>query len=156
MNIIPFSRPLWLLACLAAASPVAAESVAVIMATPDQFVWQAPASLPPGAKLAVIEGRMDQPGPITARIMLPAGYHIPPHWHPGVERVTVLSGTFHYGMGDSADKTSVRPMPAGSVIVMPAEMRHYVWTREPTVVQLNVTGPWGIVYVNPADDPRQK
>ena len=28
--------------------------------------------------------------------------------------------------------------------------------EEDTVVQLNSTGPWGVNYVNPKDDPRQK
>jgi hypothetical protein len=27
---------------------------------------------------------------------------------------------------------------------------------EDTVVQINSTGPWGLTYVNPKDDPRQK
>jgi hypothetical protein len=31
-----------------------------------------------------------------------------------------------------------------------------VWTAdEETVVQLIATGPWGITYINPADDPRK-
>lgn len=39
---------------------------------------------------------------------------------------------------------------------MPAQSRHFAWTAAETVVQLNGTGPWGITYVNPADDPRAK
>jgi hypothetical protein len=33
-------------------------------------------------------------------------------------------------------------------------MHHFVWTSVPTVVQINLEGPFDIVYVNPADDPR--
>lgn len=127
-----------------------------IMLTPADLKWTDVASLPPGAKLALIEGKMSEAAPITARIKLPANYRLPPHWHPGVERVTVLSGTFHYGMGEQADMQKTSPMPAGSVIVMPPQMSHFVFTREETIVQLNVVGPWGINYVNPADDPRKK
>ena len=94
--------------------------------------------------------------PITARIKFPANYRLPPHWHPGVERVTVLSGSFLYGMGEQADMAKTKAFPAGSIIVMSPMMRHYVFTKEETVVQLNVVGPWGINYVNPADDPRKK
>jgi hypothetical protein len=37
---------------------------------------------------------------------MPAGYKIPPHWHPTDENVTVLSGTLGAGMGDKFDKSS--------------------------------------------------
>jgi hypothetical protein len=39
---------------------------------------------------------------------------------------------------------------------MQPKMNHFVSTKDETVIQLNVTGPWGINYINPADDPRKK
>ena len=35
-------------------------------------------------------------------------------------------------------------------------MNHWVFTTDPVEVQVNGTGPFAIVYVNPADDPRTK
>jgi len=35
-------------------------------------------------------------------------------------------------------------------------MVHHFAAADDTVVQINSTGPWGINYVNPKDDPRQK
>jgi hypothetical protein len=35
-------------------------------------------------------------------------------------------------------------------------MAHYVFADGDTVIQINSTGPWGLTYVNPKDDPRQK
>lgn len=110
----------------------------------------------PGAQIAVIEGKMDQAGPITARIKLAANARIPPHWHPGVERVTVLSGVFNYGRGDKFDQQKSAALGPGSVIVMPPKFHHFAWTAEETVIQLNLAGPWGITYVNPADAPKKK
>lgn len=133
-----------------------AEEEATVLVTPTDIQWTETPALPPGARLAVLEGRMNAPGPITARLRLPANYRIPPHWHPVVERVTVLSGTFHYGMGEQFDTRTTRALGAGSLVVMPPGMRHYVWTREATEVQLNVQGPWAIHYVNPEDDPRRQ
>jgi anti-sigma factor ChrR (cupin superfamily) len=141
-------------ACFGA--PLAGAQTGVIIATPNDFKWGDVASLPTGAKIAVIEGKMNEEGPITARIKLPADYRIPAHWHPGVERVTVLSGTFNCGMGDKLDLQNTRALGPGSVVVMQPKMNHFVWTKDETVIQLNVTGPWGINYVNPADDPRKK
>lgn len=124
--------------------------------TPADLKWTDVASLPPGAKMALIEGQMSEAGPITARLKLPANYRIPPHWHPAVERVTVLTGTFNYGMGDTVDMGKTMPLGPGALIIMAPKMNHYVWTKEETVIQLNAIGPWGITYVNPTDDPRKK
>jgi hypothetical protein len=35
-------------------------------------------------------------------------------------------------------------------------MQHYVWATVPTVIQVHGMGPFGIDYVNPADDPRKQ
>lgn len=115
-----------------------------------------PASLPVGAKVAVLEGNPAQEGPFTMRLQLPDGFQIQPHWHPAVERVTVISGTFNLGMGEKFDKSKGRALTAGSFTFMPPGMRHYAWATGETVVQVHGTGPWKINYVNAADDPRNK
>jgi hypothetical protein len=46
-------------------------------------------------------------------------------------------------------------MPTGSYGFWPAGMTHYVQVEGETVAQLHGSGPWQIVYVNPADDPRR-
>ena len=47
-------------------------------------------------------------------------------------------------------------MGPGTVLLMSPGMPHFVWTKEETMFQLNVEGPWSVTYVNPADDPRGK
>ncbi len=45
----------------------------------------------------------------------------------------------------------------GSIMIMQPKTNHFAWTAgEEVIVQLNGTGPWGVTYVNPADDPRKK
>ena len=126
------------------------------MITPDDFKWADVPSLPPGAKIAVIEGPMTEAVPFTIRIMLPADYKIPAHWHPAIEHVTVISGTFNMGVGDKLDTSMTRALMAGSVAIMQPKTNHFAWTKEETIVQIHGVGPWGINYVNPADDPRKK
>jgi anti-sigma factor ChrR (cupin superfamily) len=126
------------------------------MIKPTDLKWADVPSLPPGAKLAAIEGKMSDAQPFTIRLKFPANYKIPAHWHPAVERVTVISGTFHMGMGDKLDQSKTMPLTAGSVAIMQPKTNHFAWTKEETVVQLHGTGPWGITYVNEADDPRKK
>ena len=126
-----------------------------VMITPQNVKWMdVPASLPRGAKLAVINGDPTKPGPFTMRLKAPANYKIPPHWHPKDEHVTVLSGTFYMGLGEQFDAAKSRALPVGSFAVMATGTRHFAWTKREDVVQLHGIGPWGINYVNPADDPR--
>ena len=127
-----------------------------MMATPDELKWVDIPSLPPGAKLAVIEGPINQAGPVTFRLRLPANYQIPAHWHPAIEHVTVISGTFNMGTGDKLDQTKSRALTAGSVAIMQPKTNHFAWTKDETIVQVHGMGPWGVTYVNPADDPRKQ
>lgn len=118
--------------------------------------WQkGPASLPPGALIAVLEGDPGKEGPFVFRLKLPDGYKVPPHTHPKTERVTVISGTFHIGMGGRFDMSKGQVMPAGSYGYWKTGMKHYVWTKGETILQFHGMGPWSIHYVNPADDPRK-
>jgi quercetin dioxygenase-like cupin family protein len=126
-----------------------------IMVLPEDVAWaDGPPSLPPGAKAAVIQGDMKKEGPFTVRVKLPADYKIPPHFHPGNEQVTVLSGTFYAAMGDTFDASKAKAMKAGSFIQLPAKTPHFVYVKEETIVQVNAVGPWTLTYVNSADDPR--
>jgi quercetin dioxygenase-like cupin family protein len=136
--------------------PAQTHSGAHTIVLPGELTWSdVPASLPPGAKVAVIEGPMNQAVPFTARFSLPKGYKIPAHTHPVLEHVTVLSGTFHLGMGDTLDPSKTRPLAAGAIAILAPGTRHFAWTSEDTVIQVHGVGPWGISYVNPADDPRK-
>jgi Cupin domain len=87
----------------------------------------------------------------AAVLKLPKGYAIPPHSHPSLKLQLVISGTFTLGMGDIADKSNAKPLPAGSFFAFQPGMAHYAFTDEETVVQINSTGPSGIDYVNPKD-----
>jgi hypothetical protein len=67
----------------------------------------------------------------------------------------VIAGTFHMGLGEKFDAARAKAMPAGSFMVMPKGSAHYAWAKGETIVQVHAIGPWGITYVNPADDPRK-
>jgi quercetin dioxygenase-like cupin family protein len=127
-----------------------------MMVLPSDLKWADVPSLPAGAKIAVIEGPMNQAAPFTVRLKFPKDYQIPAHSHPAIERVTVLSGTFHMGTGDQFDRAKTHPLPAGALAIMQNGTRHFAWTSDEVIVQLNGNGPWGVDYVNPADDPRKK
>lgn len=125
--------------------------------SPQEIKWgPGPASIPAGAEAAVLYGDPSKEGLFALRLKMPAGYHIPPHTHPKPEIVTVISGTFRLGMGETASEDEGQVLPAGSFFALEPGMAHYAFADEDTVIQLNSTGPWALNYVNPADDPRQQ
>jgi len=127
-----------------------------VMLTPPDLKWgEPPPGLPPGAKLAVLEGDPNKKGQFTVRLQFPDGYKVAPHTHPTAEKITVISGTVFFGTGAKFDEAAGKEMTTGSFCVMPAGMPHFGWAKSEAVVQVNGAGPFKIKYVNPADDPRQ-
>jgi quercetin dioxygenase-like cupin family protein len=143
---------------LAAASSLAhaqATHTHRLLSTGD-LTWSDAPAVGPGARIAVIEGPLDKPVPFTFRLRMPANLKVAPHVHPAFERVTVLSGTFHFAHGDTYDEAKTRALGPGDVAIMPPGEPMFGFTREETVIQLHGVGPWGIKYLNPADDPRRR
>src|SRR5712664_1406152 len=157
-------RTLWLaVSALAASAVVLAQTPHrtsaqhVVVAVPDSMKWNAaPPALPAGAKLAVLEGDPAKRGPFTMRLSFPDGYTISPHFHPAAEHVNVLKGTLLVGMGNKLDPTKFNELPEGTFGMIPARMRHFARAKGDVVIQLHGTGPWQLIYVNRADDPRRK
>ncbi len=126
-----------------------------IMHPVDAIPWKKnPPTLPPGVEVALLEGILEEPGFLAMRLKMPDGYVLPPHWHPHVERVTVISGTLRLGRGEEVDREKTHELPAGSYSSMPPETPHFGIAVGDTIVQLNAVGPWEINYVNSGDDPR--
>jgi len=126
--------------------------------TPDAVPYgAAPAFMPAGAQLAVLEGNPGATtGDYTVRLKMPDGYRIAPHWHPNRENVTVISGTFKVGMGDRFDETKMGAFPAGSFAYLDPDMHHYAMASGEVVVQVHGTAPLQFNYVNAEDDPSRK
>ncbi|HYL55896.1 MAG TPA: cupin domain-containing protein [Gemmatimonadales bacterium] len=121
---------------------------------PDLKWGPAPAVFPPGAKFAVVQGDPSGSNLFTVRLTFPNGYKIPPHFHPTDEHVTVISGTFLVGMGDSIDVAHALVLPAGGFITAEANMHHWAVARGQTVVQVHAIGPFALTYVHLQDAPK--
>jgi len=122
--------------------------------TPDDLQW-GPASpvFQSGAEMAVLHGNPGAAGAYVVRLKMPDGYKIMLNCHPTTENITVISGTFHLGTGGTFDEAKGKDMPTGSFGYVGPHMKHFAWTTGETVVQVHGTGPFKLVYVNPADDP---
>lgn len=127
-----------------------------VVASPAAVKWSpAPPFLPKGAQVAVLLGDPKKEAPFILRLKVPAGYKVPAHLHPIDENLTVLSGALHIGMGDKLDPANGEVVAPGGFVHMPKGMHHYAWFTQETVLQSAGVGPFGITYINPADDPRK-
>lgn len=148
-----------LIVTLALVSPAGASELPYhgeghLFVDPSELDWKPVGSMAGDARMAVIEGDLSEEEAFTFRLRLPADYRVEPHTHPAYERVTVLSGTFHFAHGEEFDRAGTQALPVGGFAVMAPGEPMYGYTEEETVIQLHGTGPWGIEYINPEDDPR--
>lgn len=104
----------------------------------------------PGVRIAMIEGELRSAGPITARVRFPANYKLAPHWHAHIEHATVMSGTMYIGEGDVPDESKGKALGPGTVVVIPAGLHHFAFTRGEVVLQQHGIGPWTTQLVEPA------
>jgi quercetin dioxygenase-like cupin family protein len=142
---------------IAFSAGAAAAQVNSAQMDPADLKWgPAPAILPKGAQMAVLSGDPGKPGIFVIRVKMPAGYRIAAHHHPTDEYVTVISGDFRLGMGDKLDPAKATALTAGGFAVAPKGMNHFAWSKTGAVIQVNMEGPFVLVYVNPADDPSRK
>ena len=134
-----------------------AEDAGKMLLLPNEAAiqWQpGPANLPKGSQIAVLAGDPGKPGPFVLRVKFPANTLVAPHSHATAENLTVLTGDFYHAMGETVDKTRGDQMKPGGFVYLPDGMPHYVWTTATeSVVQVTETGPFGLLYVNAADDP---
>lgn len=144
-----------MLALAFAASSASAQAPTGSGATAQpELKWgPAPAIFPAGAQMAVLQGNPGGTELFTVRLRMPNGYKIPPHTHPTDEHVTVISGTFRVGMGQTFDATKTMSLKAGGFVTAPAHEAHFAVAEGPTIVQVHALGPFAMTYVNPADTP---
>ncbi|MHB8495569.1 MAG: cupin domain-containing protein [Casimicrobiaceae bacterium] len=135
----------------AAAAPGAPEQVLI---NARSIRWSAaPPSLPKGAKVAVLYGDPSGSGPFVMRMLLPAKYKVPFHWHTEPEQLTVLSGELFIANDATYDKKYARAVKPGGFLFLPAKAQQYAFTKKATIVEVYGTGPFDVKYVDPNNDP---
>lgn len=140
---------------IAMTGPALAQD-AVTMVKADAVVWKGH-PLFSGAQIATLVGDPTKTDTIVQRFKFPPNHKVSPHTHTYTEVATVMTGTLGLGSGEKFDAGKGEILQAGSVFALKAGQSHYVWTsNEETIVQVVFTGPAGIVFTNPTDDPRKK
>ena len=106
----------------------------IIALTPQQVRWFTPSYYTDGRERAQLLGDSSQGGAWVDRARIPAGKRVLAHTHPQDELVTVIEGTWYLGEGTKFDSTKLNGYPAGSFIVIPAGVPHFVAAKEGSVI----------------------
>jgi quercetin dioxygenase-like cupin family protein len=101
-----------------------------------------------GRQRAQLFGDSSQGGTWIDRVKIPGGARVLAHTHPQDELVTVIEGSWYLGEGAKFDSTKLKGYSAGSFIVIPAGIPHFVAAREGiVVVQLSGIGKFQTNYL---------
>ena len=100
----------------------------------------------PPSTTELIAYRSHRPARVNADTTIRVIYH----YHFGTEHITILKGTFYFGIGDKVDRSQARAYGPGSFIENPSGTKHFEWfTAGETVYQVNGIGNLGAIPLDP-------
>jgi quercetin dioxygenase-like cupin family protein len=150
--MLRFGRTLLLVACAALilsaiGTRAFTQGDAAIIKLPPEIVFKAPLEGPP--QTVVLFGDPSKPGLFVTRVRFSPGWKDPPHWHPDSARTAVvLSGTLHFGTGDTWDEAKMKAYPAGTFYSEPAKAPHFTWAKDgEVIIQITGVGPSGKTFI---------
>ncbi len=120
----------------------------IVGLTAAEVRWFTPSYYNDGRQRAQLFGDSSEGGSWIDRVKIPGGARVLAHTHPQDELVTVIEGTWYLGEGAKFDSAKLKGYPAGSFIVIPAGVPHFVAAKEGTVVvQLSSVGKFQTDYL---------
>jgi len=120
----------------------------IVGLTREQVRWFTPPYYKDGRQRAQLFGDSSQDGAWIDRVRIPAGARVLAHTHSHDELVTVIEGTWYLGEGERFDPAKLNGYPAGSFIIIPAGVPHFVAAKSGgVIVQLSGTGKFGTDYL---------
>lgn len=126
---------------IAATTAIGGAAATPTIVTPNAVAWAHGTGADAGTMVALLDGNPEKTGSYTMRMKLPAGTRFAPHMHAGDEHVTVISGTLYVGLGDTMNASTMKALPAGSYVAVPANLHHYAMAKAETVIQISGIGP---------------
>jgi len=96
-----------------------------------------------GLRYAVLSGDPESAGVYVVRLKISAGLTFSPHYHDQDRHVTVISGVWAFGTGDSGKCEDTVPLTAGAYVLHPKGSVHFdgACGDEPVEVQIMGLGP---------------
>ena len=136
------------LALRASGSTSAQTSRQLTALAPQDIRWFTPSYYTDGRQRTQLLGDSGKDGLWIDRVRIPGGSRVLAHTHPQDEVVTVIDGTWYVGVGEKFDEKTLKGYSAGSFIVIPANLPHFLGTREgPVTVQVSGDGVFRTDYL---------
>ncbi len=89
---------------------------------------------------AVLSGDPDQAGVYVIRLKIPPGQTFPPHYHDQDRYITVISGVWAFGKGDSGKCEDTIPLTAGAYVMHPKGGVHFDGSCSEGSVEVQIIG----------------
>ena len=100
---------------------------------------------PMSGDVEILYGDPEAPGePFVMRIRELPGTIVPPHSHPVDEHITVLQGTWYFGLGTEFDRNALRELGQGSYAFARKGSSMFGFSPNGAVVQVHGVGPFHI------------
>ena len=107
-----------------------------------------------GIETRILSGDPTKSGPYAIELRVPPNTQIAAHTHRDNRMATVVSGTWFFGYGATADETKAKSLAAGAFYTEPAAAPHFAFTRDSAaVVYIIGDGPTDTVYVDSKNTP---
>ena len=119
----------------------------IVAVSPGEVGWFTPPYYHDGRQRAHLFGDSSQGGTWIDRVKIPDGVRALAHTHPRDELATVIEGTWYVGEGAKFDESKLKAYPAGSFVLIPANVPHFVEAKGGVVVQLTGIGKWQTDYL---------
>ena len=119
----------------------------IVALTANDLRWFTPPYYNDGRQRAHLFGDSTHGGAWIDRVKIPSGARVLAHTHPRDELATVIEGTWYVGEGAKFDAAKLKSYPAGSFVVIPANVPHFVEAKGAVVVQLTGIGKWQTDYL---------
>ncbi len=94
----------------------------------------------PGLGYAVLAGDPSKEGVYVIRMRLPGNQLFPPHFHDEDRHITVLSGSWYFGAGDTGKCGDALEMKRGAYVIHPKGAIHFEGTCSSRGAEIQVTG----------------
>jgi len=115
---------------------------------------------PMSGDVEILYGDPDAAGePFVMRIRELPGTIVPPHSHPVDEHITILKGTWYFGLGEEFDRARLEELKPGSYAFAPKGASMFGYAPEEVIVQVHGIGPFEIRWhggLRTLDDPDAK
>jgi hypothetical protein len=97
-----------------------------------------------------VVGNPDEAGvPFVVRLLEKPGSVVPPHIHHFDENITIVQGTWYFGIGAKFDTSKLRKLPVGSFVFIPHGTPMFGFAPDAVTVQIHGIGPFEQHWVVP-------